>query len=133
MQAFLVLIPYRWYMYINEKRHYIFIEWTYMTNTLTLLYLWLPISDEIRAQLFPTVYALMTGPLVMSTMALQQELKLQCEDKMTSIFVHVYPSLAVWGLKWYNSCRLEPKQVSIIFQCMYIPSVLTYLCPCQSL
>ena len=100
VQAFLVLLPYRWYNYIKINGHYQLIEFSYLMNTLTLLYLWLPISDDIRARLFPTIYTLVTGPLVMSTMAMQQPLKLQSESKMTSIFIHMYPSLAVWGIKW---------------------------------
>ena len=98
-QAFVILIPYRCYAYMQAKCHYCLFEMTYVVNSLIMMYLWLPIP-HLQATLFPMIYSLATGPLVVASMLMQEELILQCETAMTSIFVHILPSLTLSGIRW---------------------------------
>jgi len=98
LQAVLVLFPYRWVNYVRTKCHYYFLELCYFVTYFTLLYLWLPYFHGVRGQLFPAIFTLLSGPIMMSMILQKDMMLLQSDCRMTTVFLHFYGSLSLWAI-----------------------------------
>ena len=110
-QKALTLIPYRWYLYKKTRWHYSLLDFCYFTNFLTLLYFWLPMPDIIRGGLFITVFAFANGPLLLAVLLWRNSFVPHSTDKMTSLFIHISPAIALWGVRWSVLGNLLHKRV----------------------
>ena len=100
LQAVFLLLPYRWVNYVRTKYQYFFLELCYFVTYFTLLYLWLPYFHGVRGRLFPAIFTLFSGPILMSMILEKDRMLLQSDYRMTTIFLHFYGSLSLWAIKW---------------------------------
>ena len=76
-------------------------DFCYFTNFLILLYLWLPsYFNTLRGMLFPTVFGFTNGPLLAAIVLWRNSVVPHSVDKMTSMFIHTSPAIALWGIRW---------------------------------
>ena len=98
-----LLISYRLYAYRKLNFQYFLLDFCYFTNLLILIYIWLPeavIGQSLRGRLFTTCFSFSFGPVLSAIVLWRNSLVPHSNDKMTSLFIHVSPSLTMWGLKW---------------------------------
>ena len=99
-QKAIILLSYRWYAYKKLRWHYFLFDFCYFTNFFILVYLWLPLGDSIRGLLFPIVFGFSNGPVLSAIVLWTNSVVPHSLDKMTSLFIHLSPSLALWGIRW---------------------------------
>ncbi len=103
-QKAILLLTYRWYAYKKTRDHYFLFDFCYFTNFLIFLYLWLPdwiLGPALRGWLFTTCFCFANGPVLVAIMLWKNSLVPHSNDKMTSLFIHISPSLTLFGLRWY--------------------------------
>ena len=100
-QKAIVLLSYRWYAYKKLRWHYFLFDFCYFTNFFILIYLWLPLGDSIRGLLFPIIFGFSNGPVLSAIVLWTNSVVPHSIDKMTSLFIHLSPSLALWGIRWW--------------------------------
>ena len=103
-QKAIILLSHRWYAYKKIKFHYFLFDFCYFTNFLTLVYIWIPsftVDESYRGELFTTCFSFAMGPLVSAIVLWRNSLVPHSTDKMTSLFIHISPSLTLWGIRWY--------------------------------
>lgn len=101
-----ILLTYRWYAYKKQRYHYFLFDLCYFCNFLVLVYLWLPeqvLGPAIRGKLFATCFAFANGPVLSAIVMWRNSLVPHSTDKMTSLFIHVSPSLTLFGLRWFST------------------------------
>ncbi|XP_064398359.1 uncharacterized protein LOC135344976 isoform X2 [Halichondria panicea] len=101
-----VLLSYRWYTYKQLGFHYFLFDFCYFTNVLILIYLWLPSSllgDYWRGALFVGIFSFSFGPLLSGILLWRNSLVPHSTDKMTSLFIHISPVMALWGIRWFST------------------------------
>lgn len=76
----------------------------YFVNLLTLLYLWVFPSSKI---LFTVCYTLSHGPLAFAIVLWRNSLVFHSLDKVTSLFIHMYPPLTLFTLRWLLPVELQ--------------------------
>jgi hypothetical protein len=90
---------YRWMHW-----HYFMLDFCYLANLLTLLYLWVwPQS----VWLYSAVYSYSMGPLLIAIPLFHNAFVPHSLDRMTSIFIHIWPSVTLWTLR-HSSCEEWP-------------------------
>ena len=97
----LVLLSYRWYSYKKQKYHYFLFDFCYFTNFLIFVYLWLPWGYAYKGVLFPMIFGFSNGPVLAAVALWKNSLVPHSVDKMTSVLIHVSPSITLWGIRWY--------------------------------
>jgi hypothetical protein len=95
---YVVLLGYRWYSYKKTRLHYFMFDFCYFCNTLILFYLWSPWQPS---GLFPVIFMFSNGPLLWAVVLWRNSLVPHSLDKMTSLFIHVSPSLTTWAIRWW--------------------------------
>ncbi|CAF1251574.1 unnamed protein product [Rotaria sordida] len=93
----LFLIPVRSFYYKQKTWHYSLYDLCYFVNLLTLVYLWILPSSTI---LFTVCYMLSHGPLAFAIVLWHNSLVFHSLDKVTSVFIHAYPSLTLCTIRW---------------------------------
>ena len=101
----MLLLSYRWYSYKKLKHHYFLFDFCYFTTFLILIYLWLPRGISYKGALFPVVFGFSNGPLLAAVVLWKNSIVPHSADKMTSMFIHVSPSITLWGIRWCVMCR----------------------------
>jgi hypothetical protein len=97
----LLLLSYRWYSYKKLKYHYFLFDFCYFTTLLIFLYLWLPWGHLYKGYLFPSIFGFSNGPLLAAVVLWKNSIVPHSVDKMTSVFIHVSPSITLWGIRRY--------------------------------
>ncbi|PFH52544.1 hypothetical protein AMATHDRAFT_139664 [Amanita thiersii Skay4041] len=82
------LLPLRAYNYKKRAWHYFLFDLCYYVNILNLVFLWLLPSN---ARLFTACYCLSHGSLASAVITWRNSLVFHDQDKVTSLFVHIYP------------------------------------------
>ncbi|PCH41341.1 hypothetical protein WOLCODRAFT_137340 [Wolfiporia cocos MD-104 SS10] len=83
-------LPLRVYMYKKRAWHYFLFDLCYYANILNFVYIWLvPTSPA----LFVACYCLSHGSLASAVITWRNSLVFHDFDKVTSLFIHVYPPL----------------------------------------
>lgn len=110
----IVLISARWVYYRMLRWHYFLLEFCYYANFLLVLYftVW---PDS--AMLYSVVFGFANGPLFLSVPIFGNSLVFHYIDKVTSNFIHLNPSLALWSIR-STTCVEYPE--------LEVPSFLTY-------
>jgi len=110
---FPLLIGLRYYFYHKNKWHYFLLDFCYFANLTFLFYLHIWPS----CFLFKMCFAFTAGPLSWAIALWKNSLVFHSLDKISSVFIHLTPSLVVWGLRWYpsqyESCSTEGDVISI--------------------
>lgn len=96
----IVLLTNRWYTYKQSRNHYFMFDFCYFTNILLLVYLWSPWKLGV---LFPVLFSLSNGPLLLSVFLWRNSLVPHSADKMTSLLIHLSPALTLWGIRWHST------------------------------
>jgi len=89
--------------YVKTRQIFYFCDFCYFINVLIFLYLWLPqavLGPEVRGRLFTVCFILATGPVLLAVIIWNFSFVPHSNDKMTSIFFHFSPSVALYGLRW---------------------------------
>jgi len=85
----LCLLPYRFYKYKKLQWHYFLFDLCYYVNILNFVFLWiLPQSPS----LFVACYCLSHGSVASAIITWRNSLVFHDSDKVTSLFIHIYPS-----------------------------------------
>jgi len=104
LQKAIVLITYRVYSYSKMNFQFFLLDFCYFTNLLILLYVWLPevvsVPAHLRGALFTICFCFANGPVLSAIVLWNNSLVPHSNDKMTSLFVHVSPSLTMWAIRW---------------------------------
>ncbi|UJR30304.1 hypothetical protein I4U23_017841 [Adineta vaga] len=107
----LFLITLRFFIYKHKHWHYFIYDLCYFVNVLTLIYIWILPSSEI---LFLVCYTLTHGPLALAIILWKNSLVFHSFDKVTSIFIHMYPPLTMFTLRWLLPIELQIKDYPAI-------------------
>ncbi|CAF3656618.1 unnamed protein product [Rotaria socialis] len=107
----LCLISVRFFIYKRKHWHYFVFDLCYFINLLTLIYLWIFPSSKI---LFSVCYTLTHGPLALAIVLWKNSLVFHSFDKVTSIFIHMYPVLTMFTLRWLLPVDLQIKHYPAI-------------------
>eukprot|EP01117_Protostelium_nocturnum_P018314 TRINITY_DN7636_c0_g1_i1.p1 TRINITY_DN7636_c0_g1~~TRINITY_DN7636_c0_g1_i1.p1 ORF type:complete len:389 (-),score=103.94 TRINITY_DN7636_c0_g1_i1:53-1183(-) len=100
----------RWILYYKQKHHYFLLDFCYFANfcvALNLLYF----NDSCN--MFYLSFSFTAGPLTWAVGVWRNSMVFHSLDKITSLFIHVSPSLAVWAMRWkdpsgiWNQCSKE--------------------------
>ncbi|KAI0252850.1 hypothetical protein BJV78DRAFT_273058 [Lactifluus subvellereus] len=85
----LCLLPYRFYVYKKLKWHYFLFDLCYYVTILNFVFLWIfPQSPS----LFVACYCLSHGCVASAVITWRNSLVFHDADKVTSLFIHVYPA-----------------------------------------
>ncbi|KAG6830615.1 hypothetical protein H0H92_015707 [Tricholoma furcatifolium] len=84
------LLPLRYYLYKKRAWHYFLFDLCYFVTILNLIYIWLLPSSSA---LFVACYCLSHGSLASAIITWRNSLVFHDLDKVTSLFIHVYPPL----------------------------------------
>lgn len=96
--AALTLLPIRAYYYKKRAWHYFLFDLCYYCNILNIVYLWLmPDSPAM----FLACYCLSHGSLASAVITWRNSLVFHDWDKVTSLFIHVYPPLTFTVIRHY--------------------------------
>ena len=90
--------------YRHLKQQFFLIDFCYFVNTIVLLYLWLPqdvLGAELRGRLFTVCFNLAIGPVLLAAVVWRFSMVPHSNDKMTSLFIHISPSLTLHAIRWY--------------------------------
>eukprot|EP01114_Cavostelium_apophysatum_P022068 TRINITY_DN7864_c0_g1_i1.p1 TRINITY_DN7864_c0_g1~~TRINITY_DN7864_c0_g1_i1.p1 ORF type:complete len:369 (-),score=46.05 TRINITY_DN7864_c0_g1_i1:59-1165(-) len=115
---FPILLLLRFYLYRQTKWHYFMLDFCYFANALFMIYLW---GFPESCSLFQLAFSFTAGPLSWAVVLWNNSLVFHSLDKITSIFIHITPSLVVWCLRWwphdqkYNICEAPDGTNSITF------------------
>ncbi|KAH3789259.1 uncharacterized protein LOC127842031 [Dreissena polymorpha] len=92
-----ILIGIRTVFYWHQKWQYFMIDFCYIGNTLTYVFLWLPQC----AWLSQLVFALANGPVLMAAVVYRNSLVYHHHDKVTSVYIHLMPALLTFCVRWF--------------------------------
>ncbi|KAI0370166.1 hypothetical protein BV20DRAFT_966770 [Pilatotrama ljubarskyi] len=91
-------LPLRVYMYKKRAWHYFLFDLCYYCNVLDLLFIWaMPNSPA----LFVACYCLSLGSLASAVITWRNSLVFHDWDKVTSLFIHIYPPLVFSVIRHY--------------------------------
>ncbi|ADV19386.1 Integral to membrane protein, putative [Cryptococcus gattii WM276] len=85
-------MPIRIYTYHRKAWHYFLFDLCYFVNGLDLLWIWVFPSSTF---LFICCYLLTLGPLASAIITWRNSLVFHSLDKVTSIFIHIYPPIVL--------------------------------------
>ena len=89
----------KWVYYKTIGLHYYMIDFCYITNALVIYYLHYEPKNDI---LFKICFLCANGPLAVSTAAFSNKMIFHSMQELSSLVVHMMPSIAMWNLKWYT-------------------------------
>ncbi|KAI0722165.1 hypothetical protein C8T65DRAFT_628437 [Cerioporus squamosus] len=91
-------LPLRVYMYKKRAWHYFLFDLCYYANVLDLIFIWAMPSS---AALFVACYCLSLGSLASAVITWRNSLVFHDWDKVTSLFIHIYPPLVFSVIRHY--------------------------------
>jgi hypothetical protein len=93
---FIILLMLRYAIYRSKRWHYFVFDHCYVVNVMTVLVCWVSNS---RA-LFLATFALTNGPVALAIVAWRNSLVFHSLDKVTSVFIHIFPPLVMYCIRW---------------------------------
>lgn len=91
------LLILRYVIYRSKRWHYFIFDLCYFVNVMTMLVLWAYPSSTI---LFLAAYCLTHGPVAWAIITWRNSLVFHSLDKVTSVFIHIFPPLVMYCIKW---------------------------------
>jgi Protein of unknown function (DUF2838) len=106
---FVVLLTLRAVTYHRTKNHYFMFDFCYFANAWVMAYLW---SAPDSCMMFHTAFSFTHGPLIWAILAWRNSLVFHSLDKITSVYIHLTPTLLMWALHQFpdgqfNTCQAE--------------------------
>lgn len=99
------LLTLRIAIYRYRKWHYFIFDLCYFVNLLTLLYIW---QFPNQLYLFYAIYTLTTGPVAWAIVTWRNSLVFHSLDKVTSVFIHIFPALVTYVIRWLPELNPDP-------------------------
>ncbi|XP_059152524.1 uncharacterized protein LOC131938484 [Physella acuta] len=93
-----ILIFLRLIMYWKMKYQFFMLDFCYFANTYWYLYIWLAPENP---EFFVVGFAVANGPLVWALFVFRNSLVFHSLDKVTSLYIHLLPSLLSFVIRWY--------------------------------
>jgi hypothetical protein len=94
------LMLYRFVSYHRMKWHYFMLDFCYYCQILLLFFIYWHSSNPI---FFQFVFCLSNGPLAGAIVMWKNSLVFHDIDKMISLFIHIYPPIVTYCLRWWPS------------------------------
>ncbi|CAH7672705.1 hypothetical protein BY996DRAFT_4577767 [Phakopsora pachyrhizi] len=91
-------LPLRVYTYRQQSYHYFLFDICYVINGLCLIFIWFLPSSTL---LFEACYGLSHGPSAIAIATWRNSLVFHSVEKMTSLFIHIYPALVFTVIRHY--------------------------------
>eukprot|EP01128_Nolandella_sp_AFSM9_P009086 TRINITY_DN5725_c0_g1_i1.p1 TRINITY_DN5725_c0_g1~~TRINITY_DN5725_c0_g1_i1.p1 ORF type:complete len:405 (+),score=78.10 TRINITY_DN5725_c0_g1_i1:105-1319(+) len=102
----LPLMIYRFFAYHKANYHYFMLDFCYYMQIMSILLIYFLPHDVRYFKLF---FGLANGPLLNSVIMWANKLILHDIDKLTSIFIHIYPPLLSYAFRW--SSHYDPEWI----------------------
>mmetsp|Transcript_14460 Transcript_14460/g.21304 ORF Transcript_14460/g.21304 Transcript_14460/m.21304 type:complete len:435 (+) Transcript_14460:85-1389(+) len=109
----LPLLLLRVVLFYRTKQHYFLLDYCYWVNGLGMSLCLLPASNELRERLFEIFFISANGPLFFAMVAWNNSLVFHSVDKVTSVYVHLFPALTCWCERWYSSSGTERESLTL--------------------
>lgn len=97
-----VLFSLRWWTYRKKGYQYLMFELCYFGNFLAMIHVYFYPEYNVMRK---TVFAVCSGPLMWSILAMRNSLVFHDMDKITTLMMHASPALTAWSLRWYPDLR----------------------------
>eukprot|EP00892_Ulva_mutabilis_P003493 jgi/Ulvmu1/1515/UM011_0245.1 len=94
----LFLFMLRFFLYKKSRMHYYLMDFCYYANLFLVVQVWL-FNDVCAMEKIMFSFAM--GPLAWSILAFRNSMIFHSLDQMTSLFLHVFPPLVAWAIRWY--------------------------------
>jgi hypothetical protein len=94
------LMVFRFASYHRMKWHYFMLDFCYYCQILLLFFIYWHSSNPIY---FQFVFCLSNGPLAGAIVMWKNSLVFHDIDKMISLFIHIYPPIVTYCLRWWHS------------------------------
>ncbi|PWN48473.1 hypothetical protein IE53DRAFT_389331 [Violaceomyces palustris] len=101
----LYFLPLRVYSYTRKQWHYFLFDFCYFLNVANLIFIWILPNSKF---LFTVCYCAAHGPLAFSVATWRNSLVFHSLEKMTSLFIHLYPPFVFTTLLHFT-----PRKVSL--------------------
>eukprot|EP01114_Cavostelium_apophysatum_P016348 TRINITY_DN4627_c0_g1_i1.p1 TRINITY_DN4627_c0_g1~~TRINITY_DN4627_c0_g1_i1.p1 ORF type:complete len:427 (-),score=107.93 TRINITY_DN4627_c0_g1_i1:32-1312(-) len=88
----------RYYFYNKAKYQYFMLDFCYFAQVVLLTYLYV---TPTNANIFQLVFGLSNGPLAVGAVMWRNSLVFHDLDKLTSVFIHLFPPIVTFCLRWY--------------------------------
>ncbi len=113
--VYIALLPFfmvsRFLTYRPQKAVLFLLDFCYFVQVLMVVYLFF-MPDSVA--LFRILFVFTNGPLLFAVIAWSNSLVFHSLDKLTSIFIHTFPVLTIFALRWYSPNTGEPAQPFMI-------------------
>ncbi|KAL9543374.1 hypothetical protein PS6_009305 [Mucor atramentarius] len=113
------LITLRFFVYKSKQWHYFFFDLCYYVNLLTLLFLWVFPSSTL---LYTAAFTLTNGPVLWAIITWRNSLVFHSLDKVTSVFIHIFPALVTYTLRWFTVLHGDPDQ-ALVYRDQHFPAI----------
>lgn len=97
-------ITFRVVEYRAKRWQYFFFDLCYFDNALLLGFLWLLPHSTV---LFSVVFVLTNGPVLWAIVTWRNSLVFHSLDKITSVFIHIFPALVTFVLRWLPELHIN--------------------------
>lgn len=87
----------RYILYRFDQYHYFMYDFCYFAQVLLLIYMY---KYPHNIELGKAVFSISNGPLCMAIVMWRNSLVFHSLDKMTSMFIHILPSLVMFSIRW---------------------------------
>lgn len=94
---FVILLILRYVIYRSKRWHYFVFDICYFVNCMTMLFLWVYPDSSL---LFLATYCMTNGPVAWAIITWRNSLVFHSLDKVTSVFIHIFPPLVTYCIKW---------------------------------
>ena len=116
------LLGIRYYLYHQSKWHYFMLDFCYFSQCLLLFYIYVYPSSDF---LFHVMFSISNGSLMWAVIAWRNSLVFHDLDKMTSSFIHLFPALVTYCIRWFphpgrwalNLCHHQDKDTAVALGC----------------
>jgi hypothetical protein len=95
--ATIFLVCVRLVRYKKRNWHYFLLDFCYYANGAVMVYYWFMPDNAL---LFMVCYAMSTGPVAMAIIVWKLPLIFHSIDKVTGVFIHIFPALLMYILRW---------------------------------
>ncbi|CEG64847.1 hypothetical protein RMATCC62417_01755 [Rhizopus microsporus] len=92
-----ILLILRYVIYRSRRWHYFIFDMCYFVNVMTMLFLWLKPDSSL---LLIATFTMTNGPVAWAIITWRNSLVFHSLDKVTSVFIHIFPPLVMYCLRW---------------------------------
>ncbi|KAG1468129.1 hypothetical protein G6F56_004021 [Rhizopus delemar] len=92
-----ILLVLRYVIYRSKRWHYFVFDMCYFVNLMAMIFLWLKPDSPF---LLIATFAMTNGPVAWAIITWRNSLVFHSLDKVTSVFIHIFPPLVMYCLRW---------------------------------